>query len=239
VALTQRTVGTGYVALRGLTTFNGALLAGNDNGELVSISPTTGIAALIGATGLGTIVSVVADGAVGLPVFATTANQVWRFPNYTTPLFTSPLAILELSPGRKAQPAALAFGTGCPGTLGVASFVFTGYPAIPTPGFQLQLTNVKPTTVGAFVLGASRTRFLSLPLPLDLGVINMPGCWLYQDMLMSLPFVSDAVGGVSSALPIPPNPALGGGRITAQGYAFDLAQNSVGITTEGYELILY
>jgi hypothetical protein len=240
VSMVTRTVGTGYTALQALTTFNGALLAGNDNGELVSINIATGAATVFSTTGQGVIIAAVADGAVGLPVFATKNKQVWRFPNYNTPLYTSTGVISELSAGRNPQAAALTFGTSCTGAvIQPAAFAHVGYPVIPSPAFQAQLTSLKPLAGGALLLGGSRTRLGALPLPFDLTLINMAGCWLYQDLLVSFPFASDASGVASVPLPIPNQPTLQGAHVILQGFVVDSTSNPFGTSTEGYELILW
>src|SRR5262249_22442870 len=156
VTTAVRVVGTGYVALQALTTFQGSLLAGNDNGDLALINIANGAASVFSAPGQGAIVAAVADGSVGLPVVATKNKQVWRSPNSATPLFTSTGVTSELSAGRTPRGAALSFGVSCVGAvIQPATFAHVAYPVIPSPAFQAKLTSLKPLAPGAMLLGTS------------------------------------------------------------------------------------
>lgn len=232
----MRAVGTGYTALRALGSFAGSLLAGNDNGELVAIVPTTGQATVLAAPNLGSIVSVTT---VGVPFFATRNNQVWRFPNYTTPVFTSSGAIQELSAGTKPVATTIAFGAGCPGFgTNAIQYLFTTHPTVPSPGFTLSIQKAKPLTPGVFTLGTSRLFWNTTPLPLDLSPLNMSGCWLYSDPLVTAGVATDSAGVATLPLPIPNVPGLVGGHLMSQFFAVDSTTNPIGVTSEGYELIL-
>ncbi|MEC7583801.1 MAG: hypothetical protein VYE77_05745 [Planctomycetota bacterium] len=78
-----------------------------------------------------------------------------------------------------AQPALFAtFGAGCGPTGGVPTFAPTTSltPRMCQP-FQCTVNNLQSNNVGIMLMGLSNTNWLGLPLPRDLGVQGMPGCF--------------------------------------------------------------
>jgi hypothetical protein len=124
-----------------------------------------------------------------------------------------------------------AFGAGCPGSAGTPLLA-------PAPGqlpwlnenFVLELRSLPAAATLAFgILGGSRTAWGSLPLPLDLAAIGMPGCRLHASLDVALPLASSA-GVASWTLPIPNDPSLHGATVYVQGGVADPAANALGVT---------
>ncbi len=65
-------------------------------------------------------------------------------------------------------------------------------------------TTAPASTAGILHLGLSTTTWLGLPLPLHLNIIGGSGCWLYHDIVASLNVATNANGGSSVVLTLPP-----------------------------------
>jgi hypothetical protein len=124
----------------------------------------------------------------------------------------------------------LVYGSGCVGTAGV--------PQLSAPAGQLPILG-RPFTVqvaglplgqpAALQVGASRTHWDTLPLPLDLSPIGMPGCFLLASPQVA--FVLLPSGGVARhVLLLPQDPVLIGGTFFLQAFARDPAANALGFT---------
>ncbi|MEO6595148.1 MAG: hypothetical protein ABIP94_10390 [Planctomycetota bacterium] len=72
------------------------------------------------------------------------------------------------------------------------------------------------------------------PYPVDLVVVGMPGCLLYQE-LFSLPLqFTGGLGTAASPLAVPANPALIGERFYGQWACYDALANAFCSTTSNY-----
>ncbi len=108
------------------------------------------------------------------------------------------LGVATLAPAALAQNET---GTGCPGFQGI----------VPTLELrdQVQLGQVAiadvtgaPNTSSLLLGSFNNNNYLGLPLPLDLGLIfpELPGCNLYQNPVVQIPFVHDANGDATVGL---------------------------------------
>jgi hypothetical protein len=90
------------------------------------------------------------------------------------------------------------------------------------------LSNAPASSLGLFALGLSKTTWNSIPLPLDLNVVNAPGCSLYVSLDVQFVIATDAVGNASFKLGIPNTPQLAGLRFYNQ-YAIGAPVNGFGV----------
>ena len=124
-----------------------------------------------------------------------------------------------------------AFGVGCGGTAGVLGLQAQSR-SLPILGqtFVAELTNVPSSPGVPFVFaGSRRDRWLSGPLPLDLSIFGMPGCFLRVSPDSVAP-MSVTAGQPTFALPIPNTPAILSLRMFLQGAVADPGANAAGIT---------
>jgi hypothetical protein len=84
--------------------------------------------------------------------------------------------------------------------------------------FEIRLRNILPVTYTSLILGASRTSWGSIPLPLDLGWFGMPGCKLATSHDFALPLWS-ANGESIWSFGIPSDAGLIGLRFYSQAFA--------------------
>lgn len=122
------------------------------------------------------------------------------------------------------------FGTGCAGSAGVPrlaalprSLPFVGAP------FELELSSL-PTGVVNIpfgLIGASKSAWGSIPLPLDLGPFQMPGCKLFvsHDWIQPIPKNGATASWV---LNVPYDTTLVGQRFFVQGAVADAKANGAG-----------
>lgn len=119
-----------------------------------------------------------------------------------------------------SQPGIATFGVGCAGSAGVPAMAATN---LPTPGGSLGLVvNNLPAAAGLcyFGIGFSNTSWNSVPLPLDLGIVGLPGCTDYISIAAGV--VVPAGGGNSAlTLAIPNNAALLGLRYFVQAVSIE------------------
>ena len=125
------------------------------------------------------------------------------------------------------------FGSGCAGSNGTPTLSATSLPVL-GQAFAMQIMNL-PTiaTVVIPVVGFSTTLNNSVrgtfPLPFDLGVFGMPGCW--QLVSDDFPFFMLALAGqLNWSINIPPNAGLVGVTFNVQAAVFDSTANPFGLT---------
>jgi hypothetical protein len=145
------------------------------------------------------------------------------------------LAILPAVAGRWT-----AFGTACPTSAGLP--VFAAVTAAPVVGesFRTQVTNMPthPLAGAVGVLGASRTSWNGIPLPVDLGIVGMTGCTLLAapDLFLPLPRAGSTADWT---LPIPLDHALAGAGFFQQVILGDPGINVLGLAaTSGGDAVV-
>ncbi|QDU85636.1 hypothetical protein Pla163_27680 [Planctomycetes bacterium Pla163] len=106
------------------------------------------------------------------------SDQPWN-------LFFFGIAAAAFEPGILPEPTsrqATLSGTGCAQFGGrVPRMSAQGESRIGSPFCQLQVFDAPPNSFTWLFLGATNT-FFGQPLPVDLGVVGLPGCTLYQDL---------------------------------------------------------
>lgn len=127
------------------------------------------------------------------------------------------------------------FGVGCAGPAGVPVMGSdpSAWPSsLPWRGatFHAQLSNLgsDPTHVPLRVVGVSNSSWNGAPLPLGLGLLGMPGCTLYTD-LVSVEVLGNNGGVADWSLAIPGGPSLTGVEIYAQGFVLVAGWNAFGM----------
>lgn len=114
------------------------------------------------------------------------------------------------------------FGSGCAGSNGVPALQPQNVPALGS-AFRLDVVNLPAGGgVAVLVLGLSNSSWNSLPLPLDLTIIGLPGC----TALCSVDFTTllfHASGLATWTLPVPNLPTLGGMQFFNQAVSLDAA----------------
>ena len=125
-----------------------------------------------------------------------------------------------------------AFGFGCVGTAGTPSLAiapgslpWAGYP------FVVNVTNLPASSlrVPFGLLGVSRSSWQGLSLPVDLGVIGMPGCNLHVGMDVTFP-LSAPTGTASWSLTLPASPTFVGSSLYQQVCVLDPGANALGVS---------
>lgn len=119
------------------------------------------------------------------------------------------------------------FGGGCAGTAAVASNTATAAPRLGQP-LAIQLGNLPTPGAALLLVGFSNTASAYGPLPIDLGALGAPGCFLRvapQAQLLLL----GAAGSASVTLQMPSSPGFVGLTFYTQGLVLDLPANGLGI----------
>lgn len=239
---TDRVVGTNYPRLSALAGFGGLLIAGDFNGDLHFIDPATGAISPFLPTGLGKITSIAVDAAMRVFVVAETGTT-WSIHNVFVPvpaLYSSTLPIDDLAIGPTGVATMLTFGTGCPGSNAQRPVLgFAGPPALGAT-FGTTLANATANAGVLLIIGTSRAFDLLGPLPRDLGIIGMPGCSQYVDLMLTAFTLADGAGAAQLNITLPSNPIFAGTRLPMQWLCLDALANPFGATTSsGGECFVY
>jgi hypothetical protein len=131
------------------------------------------------------------------------------------------------------QPASFSpFGAGCPGSNGVPSLAAEG-DSLPWIGdtFKAALANLGTSTqlnLPFVFLGDSRIAWGNVTLPLDLGLIGMPGCTLYANPLLVFPLQNTA-GRATWSASIPYDTSYAGVSLFAQAGVTSPGANALGV----------
>lgn len=122
------------------------------------------------------------------------------------------------------------FADGCAGSRGRATIQANKAPLLGTSDFALRITGALPRAPGVFILGASRERWLGVPLPIDFGPAGMPSCLLHVSPDIMLGFVADASGRATLPAPIGAAARIAGKYVFVQAMLYDAAANAAGYT---------
>ena len=125
-----------------------------------------------------------------------------------------------------------ALGQGCTGSFGVPQLAIepAGYPWLgDTALAQVRNLGLSPSQHLPFgLLGDSNSRLGTIPLPLDLTSLGMPGCSLCTNALLTFPLVNRG-GNALWSMPIPFDLALAGLSLYPQAGSLDPGANALGI----------
>lgn len=134
-------------------------------------------------------------------------------------------ALLHVAGGASYRP----YGSGCAGSMGVPTLAAApgSRPALGTT-LMVELGNL-PISVAFLTIGFSNTMHASLPLPFDLGPLNMPGCNLLAEVLASQ-FLAGAGPTATWSLTLPATPSFAGIVFFNQGFVLDPGVNPAGLT---------
>jgi len=80
------------------------------------------------------------------------------------------------------------------------------------------LSQLPKTTPGVLFLGVNAQMLGPIPLPLDLSILGLNGCSLYQDVVLPIGYASKADGTASVQLPMPNDPKFAGVPIYFQSF---------------------
>jgi len=115
----------------------------------------------------------------------------------------------------------LGYGSGCLGT----SIGRSGRPGLGET-FDVILSDASPSQLAFLNLGASRTVWRGLPLPLDLTAAGAPGCSVLASFDVTLSTTIDATGVASVSLPLPSSSSLIGQLLYLQWASVDAARTN-------------
>ncbi|HKB15478.1 MAG TPA: integrin alpha, partial [Planctomycetota bacterium] len=137
-------------------------------------------------------------------------------------------------------PTGTVLGSGCPGTGGLVPRISIsgGTPdSAGNPGIRIHLTDARPSAPALWIVGFSSTSWLGIPLPADLSILSMPGCFLHVSADVPIPTSTNADGRASFPHPTPPDPALSGLVLFDQWFVVDPGPAVFpGVTTAGLAL---
>lgn len=123
------------------------------------------------------------------------------------------------------------FGTGCAGTAGTPALRTASPFERPWIGgtLHVDVANVPAGNATAILVGASRSQWGAVGLPLSLAPIGMPGCSLLAspDVVLAIP---NPAGTATLTLSVPNEPALIGQSFYNQAFVRDPGANFVGVT---------
>ncbi len=120
------------------------------------------------------------------------------------------------------------FGQGCAGAMPAPAFSPVMLPVVGQTYVQ-QIINL-PLSSAFHVLGFNNQTSALGTLPLNLGFVGAPGCFLRVRPDSSI-FLAGSQNSVTFALPIPNLPTLVGMRFYEQAAALDPTANALGLTT--------
>ena len=122
------------------------------------------------------------------------------------------------------------YGAGCAGASTPPAIGASGDPKV-GQAYAVQVSNLKPYSVGAFIVGLSKDIYDGNILPFDLTGMGMPGCELLVGWDAEIGFFSKPGGVATWHMVIPNDPLLVGAVYYAQAYVVDPVANVRGIAT--------
>ena len=132
-----------------------------------------------------------------------------------------------------SSPAALTYaGSGCAGSSGTPQMGNEGLPWI-GDSFDVLVAQAG-TAPTIFFFGLSDQSWLGTTLPLDLGILNAPGCTLYIALDIPVPDPMPTAGVARWTLAIPEMPAIAGLQFFLQGMVMDSGANLLGWVFSDY-----
>jgi hypothetical protein len=162
----------------------------------------------------------------------------WAAYGYSQTVTAAPAAIVS----RAGLPqGATSTGAGCNLATPLPPVLQTGgggiIAAAGSPVFELLVSRASPNQSGVLAVGASNTSWSGTPLPLDLTVAGLPGCFLYNSVDTVFPFVTTPAGLWGLPVPLPANPALAGTTAYAQAFLVGPSA-SIASATNGLQLVV-
>jgi hypothetical protein len=146
----------------------------------------------------------------------------------------------ELAVGPKVPGTVQPFGVACAGRWGAPQLTdTTGQAPVVGGPLSCAISTLPPNPLAQCFLwfGVSNSTWQGTPLPLDLGVIGMPGCGLQVSPDFAIPL---AIAGDTAtwAAQIPSEAALVGGAFHVQGIVLDFPYAPVGAVTNGLTITI-
>ena len=123
----------------------------------------------------------------------------------------------------------LGFGSGCPGTLGTPTLLAAAgsRPALGST-FTARIGNL-PNNVALLTMGFSDQWSGGQPLPFDLGLYGMPGCWQLVDPMATV-FLAGGGNVATWSWNVPASQSFFGTRFYQQAFVLDGPANGLGLT---------
>ena len=123
------------------------------------------------------------------------------------------------------------YGKGCGGNLPAAPVIgYSGQPKLGNAAFAWTVSQASANKPALLVMGISkRYLFVAPVLPLDLGPVGAPGCFLLAEARTQFNTATDSTGRASVPLPIPGAPALVGTVFYGQWGITDPVANKLGL----------
>jgi hypothetical protein len=121
------------------------------------------------------------------------------------------------------------YGKGCVGSNGTPKLDFSGSAQVGGV-LSIDLQNGVPNGIAMVVLGLTN----AAPLPLELGFLDMPGCYLFIDLPVTDAILLDGIGAGSYPISLAPSAMWFGFLFYAQFACLDPAANLFGFTSSSY-----
>lgn len=119
----------------------------------------------------------------------------------------------------------------CPGgSRSVPTLAATGFPTLGNSTFSVDLLGGKANSAALIALGSSKTSWVKIPLPLDMGPAGAPGCSLLSSVDLLIGMATTATGSATLPLPIPNDSRFTGLVFHSQWIVLDKLANKFGLT---------
>lgn len=129
--------------------------------------------------------------------------------------------------GTRSKASFTTYGAGCKGTVGVPGLSSTL--AWVGEGFQVTLSGLPRGGQPFLDVGLSRTRWGTIGLPFDLGVIGAPGCRVLAEPAAVAGPLANRAGTATVSVNVPAFPGHAGVTLYLQGWVTDPGANRLGI----------